>query len=145
MDQNLTRETRGTTAEDKADLRMPRPPLPGDDALAQLDADLRDQSAATHQGDIARAAALAERSVAALAALRQEGSPPAGLLRALTRARDLALYNQLLLRYAFTAWAAQRLERRRRALAYDERGRPTTALSGEAAQAALHVSHQGVL
>lgn len=123
------------------------------EALAQVDAGLRGQSEATHKGALDRAALEAERSVTALRAL-QRGllqSPPLpprsqkrkALTQALTRARDLALYNQLLLRYSLTAWAAQRLEKRRGALVYDDRGRPHQALSS--APPALNVSHRGVL
>ena len=41
---------------------------------------------------------------------------------ALRRLRDLSAYNQLLLRYAFTSWAATRLDRQRSANSYDARG-----------------------
>lgn len=134
---------------------------PINDRLAQIEASLRAQSEASHQGDVKRAAQQAEDSLAQLHALREAAAgvivadrtaaakPAAAtplakgrsaLQQALARARSLALYNQLLLRYSFTAWTAQRLERRRRAMAYDERGRPT-----QSSQGALLVSHQGVL
>lgn len=123
------------------------------EALAQMDDNLRSQSEATHQGDLNRAAEHAEHSasslerlqriVAAASALPERSPARLALQKALAKGRSLALYNQLLLRYSFTGWAAQRMEKRRRSMAYDDRGRPTTALAGTLP--ALHVSHEGVL
>lgn len=100
--------------------------------LAELEDVLRQQTAAAQADEAERIASLGEQSLGLLGQLAQLGTTlsraHAGALR---RLRDLAAYNQLLLRYAFTGWAAARLDRQRTAQRYNARGR----LSDGAAQA----------
>lgn len=89
--------------------------------MGELEEVLRRQTEAAQADDSERLAGLGERSLALLGQLGAGlGAVHAGALR---RLRDLAAYNQLLLRFAFTSWAAARLDRRRTAQRYDSRGR----------------------
>lgn len=109
---------------------------PGD----QLEGLLHEQGAALHRGDLA-ASQTADAGLALLAQLPPPADQAERLqrLRLLTHLRSLALYNQLLLRLAFTAWAAQRIESRRRAPFYDAHG------DVQRTNAALSAGHVGVL
>lgn len=104
----------------------PRPGPGGTDQVLDLEACLRRQTEAAHEGDAEDLARQAERALALISDLAagQGADQAPGLSReALLRYRDLATYNQLLLRYAFTRWAAGCLDRGRRAQGYNARGR----------------------
>lgn len=110
-----------------ANVSAAAPPGGGADVVLDLEACLRRQTEAAHEGDAEDLTRQAERALDLLSALAGEGAQ-AGLSReALLRYRDLATYNQLLLRYAFTRWAAGCLDRGRRAQGYNARGRVTRA------------------
>lgn len=87
--------------------------------LAELEALLREQTAAAQGGDPERSAALGDLCVGLLRELPGSGCGARDLLRV----RDIAAYNQLLLRYAFTSWAAVCLDRQRRPIGYNALGR----------------------
>jgi hypothetical protein len=99
--------------------------------MGGIDAALTGQSQAAQEGDAQQSALLSERGAALIEELRAQiragegGAALQALVPALRRFRDVATYNQLLLRYAFTSWAALCLDRERRAIFYDARGHLT--------------------
>lgn len=93
------------------------------DALRELETVLRRQVLAAQEDDLAGIVALADESLRRLAALEEPvacGHVSAAELRHL---RDLAGYSQLLLRQAFTRWAAARLAEQRGTPRYNSQGR----------------------
>lgn len=98
------------------------PPAAASPAAASLDhlfGLLHQQSGAVQQEQMDQAADLGEECVRLLRVL--EPAPPGP--EVLTRLRDLALYNQSLLRHSMTNWAAARLERARGPRGYSATGR----------------------
>ncbi|MCS6912316.1 MAG: hypothetical protein RMK29_16680 [Myxococcales bacterium] len=93
------------------------------DALRELELLLRRQAWAAQEDDQESIVALADESLRRLACLEEAvagGYVSAAELRHL---RDLAGYSQLLLRQAFTRWAATRLAEQRGTPRYNAQGR----------------------
>jgi hypothetical protein len=115
-----------TMATTTANASAAAPPGGGADVVLDLEACLRRQTEAAHEGDAEDLARQAERALDLISALAGQGAATGLSREALLRYRDLATYNQLLLRYAFTRWAAGCLDRGRRAQGYNARGRITS-------------------
>lgn len=94
-----------------------------DQTVGAITACLRRQGAAAQEGDASILADSAEQGLALALSLSAQvaagARPDAAALQGL---RDLSTYNQLLLRYSFTSWAATCLDRTRLAQGYNARG-----------------------
>ncbi len=106
--------------------------------LVEVEQILLQQAEAAHAGDASLVASLGESGLSALGTLLstlQEqalGSPPEWIQRVrfpwmvrLARITDLARNNQILIRCAFSSWAAARLDKERRSTRYNSSGKKT--------------------